>query len=188
MNIYNLLQSLDEAVFKVINQTLTHPLLDEFFPIITSLNNSKFFLGLVLALFAFLIYKKRLLGVKVIATLILAAGICDFVSYKFLKASIKRPRPHFVERVQSIVRVPHKPSSYSMPSNHALTTFALATLLGYFFSTWKVFWFVFATLVAYSRVYVGVHFPLDIIFGGFVGYSISSLMLKIPVVKKLRVI
>ena len=60
-----------------------------------------------------------------------------------------------------------------MPSNHAANMFSLAVILSHFYSKYRGFLFSFAFIISFSRVYVGVHFPGDIIVGALMGYAIS---------------
>ena len=60
-----------------------------------------------------------------------------------------------------------------MPSNHAANIFSLAVILSYFYSKYKGFLFVLAFTISFSRVYVGVHFPGDLLVGALIGYAIS---------------
>ena len=64
-----------------------------------------------------------------------------------------------------------------MPSNHAANMFSLAIVLSHFYKKYKPLLFLLAIIISFSRVYVGVHFPGDVIVGGFIGFFISSLFL-----------
>ena len=102
-------------------------------------------------------------------SLVILLGLCDSISYRVLKAQFKRPRPPYNFKVHAILKVPHKPSSYSMPSNHAISNFASAYFLSQLFIDMRVYFWLIAFLISYSRVYVGVHYPLDIFVGGTIG-------------------
>ena len=79
-----------------------------------------------------------------------------------------------------------KGGKWSFPSNHAANSFAFATVLSYFYERKKLILFISASIIAYSRVYVGVHYPLDILFGAFTGYVLSWVVLSFWVIIKMR--
>ncbi|MEJ2542483.1 MAG: phosphatase PAP2 family protein [Calditrichaceae bacterium] len=86
---------------------------------------------------------------------------------RIMKPSFMRIRPcNVVEEVHLLVK---NKTSKSMPSSHAANFFAVATVFSYFYRKYQwIFWFL-ASLVAYSRVAVGVHYPFDILIGAFSG-------------------
>ena len=73
-----------------------------------------------------------------------------------------------------------------MPSNHASNIFALAVILSYFYGRIRIPLFVLASFIAISRVYVGVHYPGDVIVGGLFGYSIGWSVITLWVIIKMR--
>jgi undecaprenyl-diphosphatase len=101
---------------------------------------------------------------------IIAVALADW-SAMGLKALVDRPRPplRYVEP-EPLVRTPH---DGSFPSGHAATSFAAATILSFAFPRLAPFLFVLAALIAWSRVYVGVHYPLDIIGGAILGILVA---------------
>jgi undecaprenyl-diphosphatase len=74
-----------------------------------------------------------------------------------------------------LVAVPH---SASFPSGHTATAFAAATVLTALVPRAAAVWFVLAAAIAYSRLYVGVHFPLDLAGGIAVGVATALLLLE----------
>lgn len=88
-----------------------------------------------------------------------------------LKVLIHRPRP----LDYALVAV----SSFSFPSGHAAVSFSGLPLIQRVFKKIKWFWVVLAVIIALSRVYLGVHYPSDVVAGAMVGYSVGWIILKI---------
>jgi undecaprenyl-diphosphatase len=113
-------------------------------------------------------------------------GAADGLGNWAFKKTFQRPRPPETQNLVVTVRAPF--GGYSFISNHATNMFALATYTTAFFPAMAIPAFTVATLVAYSRVYNGVHFPSDVLagalFGALVGLVISKLCKKI--LKKLN--
>ena len=102
---------------------------------------------------------------RVLVTTVVAAAGGELVAGA-LKAAIPRARPH----VHALVSRPH---SHSFPSGHATTSFAAATVIALLVPRLRVPAFVLAAAVAWSRVYVGVHYPLDVLAGAVLGTAIG---------------
>jgi undecaprenyl-diphosphatase len=86
---------------------------------------------------------------------------------QILKELIQRPRPF--EEIAEPDPLTTLAVSYSLPSGHAATSFTGAVVLSYFFPRAAPWLFVLATAVAYSRVYVGVHYLGDVLIGAAIG-------------------
>ena len=71
------------------------------------------------------------------------------------------------------------PKDYSFPSGHATLSFAAASTLAFFDRKRRLYYYSFATLVAYSRIYLGCHFFLDVLTGGILGILIGKALTKI---------
>jgi membrane-associated phospholipid phosphatase len=106
----------------------------------------------------------------VFALTVIAVALADW-SATGLKALIDRPRPPLrYAEPKALVAVPH---DASFPSGHAATSFAAATMLSLAFPRFAPLLYVLAAAVAFSRVYVGVHYPLDVIGGAFLGALVA---------------
>jgi undecaprenyl-diphosphatase len=106
---------------------------------------------------------RRLAPLLATAVAMILASPLDTV----LKHAVGRSRPPLVDpHVHPLVALPHDPS---MPSGHALTSFACAVALGAVVPRLRAWLLAYAGLVALSRPYLGVHYPSDVIVGGAVG-------------------
>ncbi|HPZ88344.1 MAG TPA: phosphatase PAP2 family protein [Flavihumibacter sp.] len=110
---------------------------------------------------------------------IVTLSITDQVSSNLIKNNIMRLRPCRDPQVVDHLRIFIKycPGSSSFTSSHACNHFGFAAFVyftaGQFLKPWSIILFVFAALVSYAQVYVGVHYPIDIFFGGLVGFGIG---------------
>ncbi len=157
-----------------INKEWAHPYLDLFFTTITDYHKTKSFKFIFLPLFlGSIVYVQRKRSFFTLLFLTLALAFSDYINGKVLKYYFERLRPS-VDGIDVILRAPHF-GGYSFPSNHAINIFCAATFLCLCFPKIKYWVFGFAALVSYSRTYVGVHYPLDVvagsIFGILIGYS-----------------
>ena len=165
---------LDRQAFEIINSDWSSPAADWFFPAITDLHTQIWFIVVAVALLAFWIYRARKDALKWIAALAITLALSDMVAYRVVKPSIERLRPP-ASGVHVIVRGPEHTGN-SFPSNHASNIFAAATILTFALPPLGLPFFIVATLVAYSRVYVGAHFPLDVLAGAVLGIIIANLV------------
>jgi undecaprenyl-diphosphatase len=94
-----------------------------------------------------------------------------------LRQAIGRDRPPLVyPEPKPLVAVPH---SGAIPSGHASTAFACATVIAWASPRLRVPAFVLAAAIAWSRVYVGVHWPLDVLGGAILGVLVSTVLLTL---------
>lgn len=163
-------QGWDEAVFRRIHLVWRHDELDPVFRGLSDPGRLVLPLFLVLLGFFWMKGKRGLIGALVLALTIAAA---DQTSAKLLKPLVQRPRP-------SVTLEDSRPlfgarGSYSFPSVHATNSFAAALVLDAVFPGRRVAFLAAAGLVSYSRVYVGDHWPSDVIAGALLGALIGWL-------------
>jgi undecaprenyl-diphosphatase len=111
---------------------------------------------------------------------VVAIALADW-STTGIKALVDRPRPPLrYPEPKTLVPVPH---DASFPSGHAATSFAAATVLTFAFPRLAAPLFVLAAAVAFSRVYVGVHYPLDVIGGAVLGVLVAIALRRLETVR-----
>lgn len=144
-------------------QTIHTPLLDKIMILFTHLGDQGF-IWVCLTLVLLLIPKTRKIGVILLISLILDTLVCNV----FLKNIFMRPRPCTINPNISLL-IP-KPQDYSFPSGHTAASFTIVSVLC-LLKQRKLFIIsvIVACLIAFSRMYLYVHFPSDIIGGIFVG-------------------
>ncbi len=173
---------IDKKLMVFLNKTISNSIFDILMPIITN-QNFLAIIGVILIIFLGFFGKKK--GRITLLVLLFAAGMSDAICAQIIKPWVGRIRPshEFIEYINLLVS---KGGKWSFPSNHAANSFAFATVLSYFYDKNKIILFSIASLIAFSRVYVGVHYPMDIFFGGLIGYTITWIILSIWVIIKMR--
>ena len=180
-----MLQSLiniDKSIFSFFNSTISNPIFDVFFPIITNQDiwTIPILIGVII-----LSIKGGKRGKISSAILVIAIILADYSSAQILKPFFQRLRPSH-ELIDGIRLLVPKGGKYGFVSSHAANIFAAATVLSYFYIKYKKLFFTIAVLVAFSRVYVGVHYPADIFFGSLLGYGLAWIVLTAWIMIKMR--
>ena len=166
------LVNIDRQFFQFLNQSLRNPLFDIVFPFLTDLNRKPIALVIVGILWLLLLVKGGLKGRIAALLLIPTIVLSDQLNSAWLKFIIERPRPcHELLNVHLLVGCG---SGYSFPSSHAVNNFAGALVLSYFLPRWTWAFFTFAGTVSFSRIYVGVHYPSDVLAGAIIGMVIAG--------------
>ena len=139
----------------------------------------------ILSLILYMLLFDEIKGRIVLTILIIILGINDYFCASILKPYFSRLRPshEFLEYINLLVS---KGGKWSFPSNHASNMFALATTVGYFYPKTKNSLYFLAIIVCFSRVYVGVHYPFDVLIGCIIGYSISWIIINTWIELKLK--
>ncbi len=171
----NFLLNLDIYLFRLINNVLINPLFDKFFPFITEVDS---WILVYIVGFWYLFFKSGKIGKLTAFTLIITIIVSDQLSSTFLKEWFGRIRPcHVLDNVRLLVDCG---GGKSFPSSHAVNNFAAAFVITYFFKKNYIFFYLIAFLMAYSRVYVGVHYPSDVIVGAIIiGFLMTKLITKL---------
>ena len=156
--------------------------LDEVFSGITFISSEIIIFFFLTSLFLWQEHKR-----KWILPLWLTLAASAIISF-LLKVAVQRLRPF----QQNLVSIPEMLASksfevwnFSLPSFQAMLVFSALPILSKEFPKIKWAWIVFAFLVAFSRVYFGLHFLSDVILGGIIGYLIGVLAIKLENKKKL---
>ena len=166
-----LLASGDRWLLLKINRDWTSPSLNAIMPVITDLQKVPWFLyGVAPAALALWLWKGRRHALKVLVVAALAMGAGDLLAYRVIKPLVARPRP-----VQPWVPVERRApgSGNGFPSNHAVNMGAAAAVLSVAYPAATFAFAGVALLVGYSRVYVGVHYPGDVVAGLLLGAGIG---------------
>lgn len=163
-------QGWDEAIFRRIHLAWRHDDLDPVFRGLSDPGRLVLPLFLVLLGFFWIKGKRGLLGALVLALTIAAA---DQTSAKLLKPIFQRPRPSVTLEDARPLFGPR--GSHSFPSVHATNSFAAALVLDAVFPGRRLAFLAAAGLVSYSRVYVGDHWPSDVVAGALLGAMIGWL-------------
>jgi len=158
------LYSIDKAVFLFFNKSLANPVFDFVMPIITNADLWK--IPIAVFLFALIIFGGKKGRITVIF-LIFAVALSDQISSFVIKPFFHRIRPCFViKSARLLINQPHSPS---FPSSHAANMASTALILFAQYRKKSTVYLVLAGLVIFSRIYVGVHYPSDVLGGIVVG-------------------
>jgi undecaprenyl-diphosphatase len=103
---------------------------------------------------------------------VLAIGLASLITDGVVKPLVGRHRP-YTDR-SDVVLLAGRPTDASFPSSHAANSFAGAYVLARVFPEFRAAFWTLAILVAFSRVYVGVHYPLDVAAGAVLGLLVSA--------------
>jgi undecaprenyl-diphosphatase len=192
----NLLQ-FDILIFGLINQDLSNP----FFDFLLPLFRSKFFwIPLYILVLGFLIFKLKKQSIGMILLFVITVFLTDKINSELIKKSVARTRPcNEIMLADAVIKRVECGNGFSFASSHAANHFALAQLFvlilfplistnktkRYLLGVLSFFW---AFSIAFAQVYVGVHYPSDVIVGALLGISLASLTYALFKILKKRVL
>jgi len=150
----------------------------EFDDIMYLISGTKLWIPFYMVLLVIIVYRER--PYHFLYTLIfiaIAVVLSDRISV-LIKFLVHRPRPTYNPEIADIVHVVnyYRGGMYGFVSSHAANVFSVATFLAYHFKyyKWSLFLYSWAFVVTYSRIYLGVHYPLDLICGIVIGMLIGT--------------
>ncbi|KOR26509.1 phosphatase PAP2 family protein [Clostridium sporogenes] len=166
----NLIQNVDIYILDFIHKNIANNFLDKIMIFITSIGN----LGLIwigISLLLLISKRYRKVGVLCIASLFLSSLIGEVL----LKNLVQRGRPFTaVEGINLLIKAP---KSFSFPSGHTASSFAVATVVGRKIEKFKLPIYILAIAIAFSRLYLYVHYPSDVLVGALIGVISAKIIL-----------
>ncbi|WP_050608170.1 phosphatase PAP2 family protein [Clostridium niameyense] len=167
----NFIQNIDISILNFIQEYLRNGFLDNFMPLITRLGD----LGIIwvaISLILILSRKYRKIGLMCLGSLILSTIIGEGI----LKHTIQRSRPFVaVDNIKLLVKAP---TSFSFPSGHSFSSFAVATVIANKIKKYKIPVYILASLIVFSRLYLYVHYPSDVLVGVLLGIVCAKVVCK----------
>lgn len=169
-----LVLNLDKILFYFANHNLDNGTFDYIIPFITDLDNWRI---PIIIIWLVLIFKGGRKGRVAAILLIFTITFCDQISASVLKPMVGRIRPcHSLNDVRLLVGCGGK---YCFPSSHATNIAGFATIFSIFYPRQITLFWSIALIVGFSRLYVGVHYPGDVIYGFLLGSTIAVIIFTI---------
>jgi undecaprenyl-diphosphatase len=188
---------LDQFLFHLINERWTHPALDLFMAAISDVEIWK---PLLIVLALCIVIFTRFKGRAFIVCLALALFVADYFLVSRLKTAIDRGRPKQVQQVRMVQLERTEPrfltlfkkpairfsnetdrskSGPSFPSGHVMDNVVIGTMCVLFFRRWGWLYFILAAAIAWSRMYLGAHWPSDVVGTAFLAVGEALLVMAL---------
>lgn len=163
-----LIYQIDLWLLRLINQELSNPFFDWLMPLVSS---KSFWLIPILISLVLLFWLGKKRGRIATALIILTIATADPLCARVIKPAFKRIRPSHV--LNDVRLIGKKGGKYGFPSNHAANVTGAMIILIFFYRRYKYLCGSLALLVSYSRIYLGVHYPTDVLAGIFIGIGLA---------------
>jgi undecaprenyl-diphosphatase len=142
--------------------------LDQVLPWLTYLGSH--FAVILFILLSWILTKQR----RILRHLVLLYAVQSAVIYG-LKFLIQRQRPFlFLEMASKLSKGPGEIFDPSFPSAHSGFSFMMATLLSFWFPRYRIIFYIAAAFIGWTRIYLGVHYPTDVVAGALLGYGLTK--------------
>ncbi len=166
MTMISLIQKFDSSILLYIKANMHGTIMDKVMVISTYLGNGGI-VWIIIIVLLMISKKYRRIGFMALAALVLSTILGDVV----LKNVVKRIRPSAINLLIA------KPLSYSFPSGHTTSSFAVAGVLARYFKNYAFEFLSLASLIAFSRLYLYVHYPTDVLGGIVLGLICSGIII-----------
>lgn len=166
-----MITAIDTSILYGIQNLLQNSFMDFLVPWITFLGDK----GIIWIIFGILLLiskKSRKYGIALFVALLL----CSLLGNEVIKNIVMRPRPCHVNEVALLIDMPH---GYSFPSGHTGSSFAAAYVIYKYNSKYGLYAYILAALIGFSRLYLFVHYPSDVLCGALLGMFCGWLALKL---------
>ncbi len=170
------IEPIDRKLFFLVNNRMANDFFDGLMPL---LRESGLWMPLYLFMLVFMLVNFGNRAWLWILFAACTAAACDLVSSRLIKDHIFRLRPCNNPDLAAYIRVlvNYRPQSSSFTSSHATNHFGMAmffvTTLKAYTSKWVLLFFAWAAIICFAQVYVGVHYPFDVVSGGLLGCGLG---------------
>lgn len=165
----NLKNKFDDFFINLINKKMSSKFLDKFMYKVTNLGGAIFCTILSAAILLYgLLFNSNILNLGLELLLVLA--ITQTIVH-IIKVTVRRLRPYVVKDDINTFNIIMR--DFSFPSGHTVASFSIATVIYLNYPFMFVIMYIYAMIIGVSRIYLGVHYPTDVLFGIFLGIFLT---------------